>query len=522
VSDKVTFLKISRMIITILTKREGHRMNIKNFSKIIFLIVFIVFDLCEAEPSITIYNKDFAIVHDQINLDVNEGENKISITDITAKLEPDSIILRDPTGKQNIQILEQNYRSDPVSQELLLSLNEGKEIDFLSNDKIIRGKIIRSGNKSKKDVSEQSELNYDYGSDNVYIPEKITEPIIEVDGKLRFSLPGQPIFPSLADNTILKPTLHWILNTNNKGKLNAELSYITGGLSWKADYNLLGKNSDDIIDLIGWVTFDNQSGKTFENAKIKLMAGDINKIQRANVGAGYRGAFKAEELESVSETTFDEYHLYTLNRQTTLQDHQVKQVEFIRANNVKAERIFVYDGYNTNRRRLTYSMNSIIEQRDYGTSSNTKVWIMREIINSNKNHLGIPLPSGVMRFYKQDDDGHLEFLGENTVDHTPKDETIRVYTGNAFDLVGERKRIDYQIDTSRRQLDESFEIKVRNRKEKDAVEIRVVEHLYRWINWTITEKSNDFTKKDSQTVEFRVPLKPGEEKVITYKVRYTW
>jgi hypothetical protein len=501
---------------------EGNTVNSKNFYRIIYLIIFVACCSCPAEPSLTIYNEDFAVVRDQINLDVNEGENKVSINDITALLEPDSIILRDSTGKQNIQILEQNYRSDPVSQELLLSLNEGKEIDFLSNDKIIRGKIIRSGYKSNKQTPEQSDLFYDYESSDIKIPEKITEPIIEVDGKLRFTLPGQPIFPSLADNTILKPTLHWILKANNSGKLNAELSYITGGLSWKADYNLLGKNSNDIVDIIGWITFDNQSGKTFNNAKIKLMAGDINKIRSTYGAAGYGGTNYAKEQETVSEKSFDEYHLYTINRKTTLQNRQVKQVEFLRANNVKAERIYVYDGYNTNRIKLSYTMNNIIEQRDYGTSSNTKVWIMREILNSEKNNIGFPLPKGLMRFYKEDEDGQLEFTGENTIDHTPKDETVRVYTGNAFDLVGERKRIDYQIDTGRRQLDESFEIKVRNRKEKDAVEIRVVEHLYRWITWEITEKSNDFTKKDSQTAEFRVQLNPGDEKVITYKVRYTW
>jgi len=147
---------------------------------------------------------------------------------------------------------------------------------------------------------------------------------------------------------------------------------------------------------------------------------------------------------------------------------------------------------------------------------------MKEFENSEENNLGIPLPRGIVRFYKLDDDGQLEFTGENIIDHTPKDETVRVYTGNAFDLVGERKRMDYQIDTNRNWLDESFEIKVRNRKEKDAVEIRVVEHLYRWFTWEIVEKSNDFVKTDSQTVEFRVRLEPGEEKVITYKVHYSW
>ena len=147
---------------------------------------------------------------------------------------------------------------------------------------------------------------------------------------------------------------------------------------------------------------------------------------------------------------------------------------------------------------------------------------MKEFENSENNNLGIPLPRGVVRFYRRDDDGQLEFTGENIIDHTPKDETVRVYTGNAFDLVGERKRTDYQIDTARNWLDEAFEIKVRNHKDNDTVEIRVVEHLYRWINWEIVEKSDDFVKTDSQTVEFRVQVPAGQEKVVTYKVHYTW
>jgi hypothetical protein len=481
-----------------------------------------------AETSLTIYNQDFAIVRDRIDLNLKKGENQVSVTDITAHLEPDSVILRDPQGKRAIQILEQNYRSDPVSQGLLLSLYEGKKIDFLINQTdIVKGKIIRSGY-----VPHQSGMRR-YGSQyrqtqRMYTQSGSGQPIIEVDGRLRFSLPGQPLFPALSDDTILKPTMNWVLNTNKRGKLDAELSYITGGMSWKADYSMLAQNDEDKIDVIGWVTFDNQSGKTFENAKIKLMAGDVSKIQQ-----GQRAMYEMAAMSSmisneampaaVSEKAFEDYHLYTLNRKTTLHDRETKQVEFLRANDVKAERIYVYDGAKIDWSRYRgYSSENIRRNRDYGTDSNPKVWIMKEFENSEENNLGIPLPRGVVRFYKLDDDNQLEFTGENIIDHTPKDETVRVYTGNAFDLVGERKRTDYQIDTNSKWLDESFEIKIRNRKETDAVEIRVVEHLYRWINWDIVEKSDEFTKTDSQTMEFRVRLEPGQEKVITYKVHYSW
>jgi len=501
-------------------------MNSKKHSQIIVIVLFFVCCTVFAEPSLTIYNQDFAVVRDQLNLNLNRGENEISVADITAHLEPDSVILRDPTSRRALQILEQNYRSDPISQGLLLSLYEGQEIDFLINiDQTVRGKIIRSGYVPHQVGIQRYGTQY---AQRQYVNTSNTQPVIEVDGQLRFSMPGQPLFPSLADDTILKPTIHWVLNTDRSGKLDAELSYITGGMSWKADYSMLAQSDDDMIDVIGWVTVDNQSGKTFENAKIKLMAGDVSKIQQNpqvmyEMAARSGFAYDASMPPTVSEKAFEDYHLYSLNRQTTLRDRQTKQVEFLRAENVKAERIYVYNGARIDWNRYrNYSSESLRNNRDYGTDCNPKVLIMKEFENSEKNNLGIPLPQGIVRFYKRDDDNQLEFTGENIIDHTPKDETVRVYTGNAFDLVGERKRTDYQIDTSRDWLDESFEIKVRNHKENDTVEIRVVENLYRWINWEIVEKSDDFIKTDSQTVEFRVRVKPDEEKVITYKVHYTW
>jgi hypothetical protein len=504
--------------------------NIKCLKIVILVLLFLV---CSAfaEPSLTIYNQNFAVVRDNLNLDLTKGINEISITDTTAHMEPDSVILRDPKGKHAIQILEQNYRADPVSQGLLLSLYEGKEIDFLisgekGDEKIIRGKIIRSGY-----VPHQIGMRR-YGQQYAmrqmeYAGGAPGQPIIEVDNKLRFSLPGQPLFPSLADDTILKPTIHWILQTDKKGSFDAELSYLTGGMSWEADYSMLAQEQGDTIQVIGWVTIDNQSGKTFNNARIKLMAGDVSKIQQQEL---YRYAVRDYEMAGssgvqppVSEKAFEDYHLYTLERPTTLHDRETKQVEFLRAEDVKSERLYVYDGAKIDRNRYrNYQQENIRQERDYGTLCNPKVWIMREFKNSKENNLGIPLPKGMMRFYRRDDDGQQEFTGENYIDHTPRDETVRVYTGNAFDLVGERRRTDFQIDTSRRWLDESFEIKVRNRKEKDPVEFRVVEHLYRWISWEVVEKSNDFLKTDSQTIEFRINVPAGEEKVITYKVHYTW
>ena len=260
------------------------------------------------------------------------------------------------------------------------------------------------------------------------------------------------------------------------------------------------------------------------------MAGDVSKIQRrgdqdgvarmreSSMGMGGSGTGGPP----VTEKSFDEYHLYALARPTTLHDRETKQVEFVRAARITSERLYIYDGAKIDWQRYRgSSMENIRRERDYGTLCNPKVWVMREFQNTEANHLGMPLPRGQLRFYRRDDDGRLEFTGENLIDHTPKDERVRVYTGNAFDLVGERKRTNYKEDSNRQWLDESFEITLRSHK-TEAAEVRVVEHLYRWLNWEITEKTNTFLKTDAQTMEFRLQLKPDEEQTITYTVHYSW
>jgi len=353
------------------------------------------------------------------------------------------------------------------------------------------------------------------------------QPIIEVGGKLRFGLPGIPLFPSLGDEAILKPTLQWQLSSDQAGPVRAELSYVTGGLTWEADYNIVAPDKGDAVDVVGWVTMDNQSGKTFDDARIKLMAGDVSKIQPGQaydmvmVTSGAVGGL-AGPAPPVTERTFDEYHLYTLARPTTLHDRETKQVEFIRAAGVATKRIYVYDGVKIDSNRYNgWNWENIRNDYSYGTESNPKIWVMREFANSESNHLGMPLPKGRVRFYRRNDDSQIEFTGENVIDHTPRDENVRVYTGNAFDMTGERRRTDYKLDLDKHFADESFEIKVRNHK-KERADVRVVEHLYRWITWNISLKSDPFRKKDSQTIEFPVTISPDGEKTVSYTVHYTW
>ena len=427
-----------------------------------------------AAPALTIYNQNFAVVRETVPLDLKAGVNAVSFAGATRMLEPDSVVLRDPTGKVALAVLEQSYRADTLSQGLMLSLNEGKELDFIVRDEsgaehLVRGKVIRSG--------------YAPGGSN-------DTPIVEVDGKLRFSLPGEPIFPALSDAGVLKPTLSWQIESEKTAKVDAELGYVTGGFSWKAAYNFVATEKGDTLDVVGWVTMSNNSGQAFENAAVKLMAGDVNKVvEEVNYGGRDKRVMQmvagAMNPSDVTEKAFDEFHLYSLARPVTLHDRETKQVEFMRAEHVKAPKVFIYDG-----------------QADA-----TKVAIVREFKNTEANGLGLPLPKGRTRFYQRDaDDGRLEFIGKNNIDHTAKNEDVRIEVGKAFDIVGERKVADQGSSSFQKRSEQTVEVKLRNRK-TEPVTVRVVEHLY-GPNWQLIEKSDEFKKKDAQTIEFTVPVKP--------------
>lgn len=480
-------------------------------TRLAILLGLLSFGLHAASPSLTIYNQDFAVVRDRIPLDLKKGVNDVVFDGATLRLEPDSVILRDAEGTP-LPILEQNYRNNPVTQKLLLSLFEGKEIDFIAReqqkpDRVVKGRVIRCGNAPQDGNEGSSE-----------------QPIIEVDGKIQFSLPGEPLFPSLGDDTILKPRLDWKISSPKDLKTEAEVCYITGGMSWQASYNLVAPEHGEELDLVGWITMENRSGRDFVDAGIRLMAGDVNRIQPPRamaLGAVSRAMKVADELQpAVTEKSFDEYHLYTLGRGTTLKDRETKQVEFLHASGIKAETVYLYDGGSVDWNRWGGGAGRRIMEEDFGSEGGKKVLVVREFKNSTGNGLGIPLPKGRMRLYRSNGP-QLEFTGEDEIDHTPSDEPVRITTGKAFDLVGERKRTGFQVNNAENRAEESFEITLRNRK-KESVEIRVVEHLLRWVNWQIPECSEPFQKTNAQTVEFRMKLKPGEEKKLTYKVRYSW
>ncbi|MEK7952642.1 DUF4139 domain-containing protein [Luteolibacter soli] len=458
-----------------------------------------------AETALTIYNQNLAVVRESLPLQLKAGENPLTFDRATAQVLPDSVVLRDPTGKNAFSILEQSYRNDPVSKWLLLQHFEGQEIEFRTTYpdgkiEVKPGKIIRSG----------------------YVPGgQPQDPIIEVDGKLRFQLPGEPLFPALGDGSILRPTLGWQIQSQADAKFDAQLSYLSNGFSWEADYNLVAPEKGETVTLTGWVTVNNQSGTGFNEAKVKLVAGEVNIVQpnapMDRMEKSMRMSLK-DSAPAVQEKAFDDFHLYTLQRPLTIRDKETKQVEFLRAPEVKAKKKYVYDPASMR----FFGRGGPQTQPMQGQEFPKDVAIYWEFKNDEANGLGVPLPAGRVRCYRSDSqDGNLEFVGENDIDHTPRNETVSVYTGNAFDLVGERKITNFQLDDRAEWLKETVEVTVKNRS-KEPKEIIVREHLWRWLEWKIEDASAEFEKKDAQKIEFTVKLAPDEEKKVTYTAHYTW
>jgi hypothetical protein len=459
-----------------------------------------------AETALTIYNQNLAVVRETLSLDLKAGENPVTFDRATAQVLPDSVVLRDPAGKAAFSILEQSYRNDPVSKWLLLNHFEGREIEFRTlypdgKVEVKPGKIIRSG----------------------YVPGgQPQDPIIEVDGKLRFQLPGEPLFPALGDGSILRPTLGWAIQSQADAKFDAQLSYLSNGFSWEADYNLVAPEKGETVTLTGWVTVNNQSGTAFNQAKVKLVAGEVNIVQPnmppVAMEMKMMRAMADAPAGGVTEKAFDDFHLYTLGRPLTIRDKETKQVEFLRAPAVKAAKKYVYDPASMFR----FGGGAPQTQPIQGQEFPKDVAIYWEFKNEEANGLGVPLPAGRVRFYRSDDqDGNLEFVGENDIDHTPRNEDVSIYTGNAFDLVGERKIVNFERDDRAEWMKETIEITVKNRS-KEPKEIVVREHLWRWMNWTIENASMESVKKDAQKIEFTVTLAPDEEKKVTYTAHYTW
>jgi hypothetical protein len=468
-----------------------------------------------SRPQVTIYNDGFASVKERRKLDLKKGDSELRLTDMTSLLEPDSVVLRDLTNPGSLRVYEQNYEAHPLSADSMLAKSEGQTLEFEQINQatgarsMVQGKVLRVGRQHRAD-----------GLFNAYYRDQInmayTDYIVERDDKIGFGLPGQPLFNALDPGGFLNPTLFWKLSATTAGPREVEISYLTGGLRWEATYNLFAERGDS-YGLVGWATLENQTGKDFEPSDVKLVGGDVHRVGEAwaNRNRIEPGGFDDDTDTYVPPRRLDEYHLYTLPRPTALRDGETKQTEFFRATNIPARRFYEYEGARPEEEwyRDPY-------EESYGRKGAHTVATVLEIPNTAKCGLGIPLPKGTVKIYRPDIDGRNEFIGEDEIAHTPKDETVRLRLGKAFDLVGQRRQVRSESDRDARTLDESFEVRLRNHK-AEAVRIRVREHLWRSNNWQVVEESQAFDRVDARTIEFQVPVEADSEAVVTYTAHYT-
>jgi hypothetical protein len=420
--------------------------------------------------ALTVYNQNFGVVREKRAVDVKEKLGWIRFADVASKIDGTSVQFKSVTDPE-ASVLEQNYEYDLVSADKLLQKYIDKSIKILTKDgSRYAGKLL-SFDANQLVVRQSGE------ADHIVMVQR-GDNVKDIE------------FGRLPEGLITKPTLVWKLATEKPGRHLVEVTYQTEGLNWRADYNAVLSPDDTRLDLGGWVTLDNRSGATYKEARLKLIAGDVKRVEKAPPVPARARVLAMEEAgaPAFEEKAFFEYHLYTLQRPATVAQNQTKQIKLLKASQVPVKKVFLYQGSP--------------RYRFYGGLQTQ--------------------PKGKVRLYKLDAaDEALEFIGEDEVDHTPKDEKIRLHIGDAFDIVGERKRVDFHVDTGRKTMTESFEIQVRNHKE-DAVEVLVKEVLYRWSNWEITEASHTYKKYDAQTIHFPVQVKEDGEQVITYTVRYTW
>jgi hypothetical protein len=444
----------------------------------------------------------YAMVRHERPVQLTSGRSQLRFTDVAALIDPTTVTftsLTDPATR----VLEQNFQFDLVSTDKLLLKYIDKPLTVERN----------SGNGGTSTASGTLLSSVDglvlRGNDG-------TITALRDYSALRFQeLPG---------GLITRPTLLWDINAPRGGTQQARVTYQTGGITWWADYNLIfnaGKDANNgFVDVSAWVSIINQSGATYPEAKLKLIAGEVNRAQPKappRVAMEMTMRSKVADDAGFEEKAFDEFHLYTLGRRTTLPNNSTKQIElFDQARQVPAKRLLVLSN------AAAYFGPGRHEDRNFPATGENKVDAYLEFRNNKASGLGVPLPAGRIRVSRLDAaDGSLEFIGEDTIGHTPRDERVRVKLGSAFDVVGERKQADFTSDTRARWIEEEIEVQIRNHKDED-VEVQVREFLFRWSNWKILTSSLPYEKEDARTILFPVKVAKNSNKTVRYRVRYSW
>jgi hypothetical protein len=438
--------------------------------------------------AITIYNSDFALVREERTLALAKGRVELAYADVSAHIQPETVHLRGLEAPNALEVLEQNYRYDLLTPEKLLEKYVGKQV-----------KVVRYNEKLGVEETKLADvLSVENG------------PVLRIDGEVTSGVSGRFVFPDVPPNLVAKPTLVWLLSSNVEEQ-RVEVSYLTSNLSWRADYVVVLDAADKKADLTGWVTLANTSGTSYENAELKLVAGDVQRIvpppqAEPMMDAEAAPAAPPPPPQFKQESLF-EYHLYTLQRPATVLDRETKQVSLLEAHGIDVEKKLEFRGAES------------WYHGAYGEiAQNQKVSVYVEFQNSEKNALGMPLPKGTLRVYKADQSGAQQFVGEDAIDHTPRDEKVEVKLGEAFDVVADRKQMSWTAlgDCA---SESAWQLEFRNHKDS-AETVHDLEPVNG--DWEIVQSSQPAVKKDAHTFEFVVPVPARGATKVSYRVRIRW
>ncbi len=436
--------------------------------------------------AVTIYNSNIGLVKDTRLVEFKPGIHELKFMDVAAKIDPTTVHIKSLVNGSSLYILEQNYEYDLLSPQKLLEKYVGQKVQLAT---------VNPETK-KEEIVEATLLSTQGGN------------IFRIGNKIHIGHYGRVLLSRVPENLIPQPTLVWMLENKLTRPQKLEASYLTSGINWKADYVAVLNKLDTMTDLTGWVTIDNRSGAPYQNALLKLVAGDIHRVQGEMRMDYARPMAAAKEVsQQFKEESFFEYHLYTLDRRTTIKDNQTKQMTLLDANRVPIKKLFIFTG---SPQYYYYRMNQ-------GTNKQ-KTGVFLELENTKKNNLGMPLPKGIVRVYKEDKDGSLQFVGEDRIDHTPKDEKFKIKIGEAFDVVGERIQTDYKRLGSNL-FEVAFEVSLRNHKKED-IKVLVEEPIPG--DWEMLSNTHPYQKLSAHLIRFDVPVQKDKEVKVKYKIRFRY
>ncbi len=445
----------------------------------------------QAELAVTVYNSDIALVRDVRNLQLARGTSDLHFMDIAATVNPATVHFRSLTEPSRVKVLEQNYEYDLLEPEKLLRKYVGRDVTLV--------RLRRDLNTTLEEDVTAHLLSFN------------NSPVWRINGEIVTGMQADHIrFPELPGNLYSRPTLIWTLENNGGVRHRVEASYLAGKLSWNADYVLTVARDDKNADLDGWVTVTNGSGTSFNNTKLQLVAGDLNRVRQViskmEMNAMRRDA--AAPAAEMAQESFSDYHLYTLGRKTTINNNETKQVSMLGATAFPVHKRYVVEG------QYFYYHNV----QHPGAPIKDVVQVFYEFKNEDKSGLGMPMPSGNVRVYQADSSGGVQFVGEDRIAHTPKDEAINLKIGNAFDVVCERKQTDFQ-KIAGNTYDVEYEITLRNHK---AVPVTVEVNEPIGGTWRMLQSSYEATKTSAWAAQFTVPVTPDGTAVLKYRVRVTY